>query len=451
MSIRGSFLWVSLLLVGCPGYSGFESDGEQVSFHDPNIHVGNGVLRAGGRVLEGSAFCPTLHAVPREVQVDGGFFGTWTRIEEIEDRYAYECFDHRLEGAEWTIRPTARDAGDRVCLRVGAGEPVVRWSLEPAQCDWTGEEFEPEEDATMLRVVPLAGAFAALVPVPELLADEYLVPGPAGAFPQNDRPTPGGTIGVYEGGSTGFPLEVLGADGLPAGIQWGGLISEGQLPPMDGVTRLVVRPLRGATPTMEVDPDAPRVSFSLDNEAEAEVVLRLNASEFLVARLIGVGPEDIASVELAPGHFPGGTVAEPWGEPFGARLVVRDPGGLLIYGAPVEWSVDGAVIEGGTAESIGLFPGPDYLALQADPVVVAEVRETPGQYLMVAGLSATLGEWTASADLSWWEIVEERPQPIPEEEEAATLRLPGCSAPGSAASGVGLLCLLPTLRLRRRR
>jgi MYXO-CTERM domain-containing protein len=118
------------------------------------------------------------------------------------------------------------------------------------------------------------------------------------------------------------------------------------------------------------------------------MILEVGDELFPLAEVVATPAEEAASIEVVAGYFEG--------HPFGARALVRDGEGHVIYGAPVEWSL----VEGELAlHPFDITPLPPEYTMIDDACVPPPTAAEPRRAILRAQLGALSDEleleWTA--------------------------------------------------------
>jgi hypothetical protein len=185
-----------------------------------------------------------------------------------------------------------------------------------------------------------------------------------------------------------------------------------------------ITPTAGA-PTVAMSPSGKAV-IVVDESTVAAVSLAVDDASWHVADVIGVPTDAPASLEIVvAGVF---DANDGTGSPLGARAVVRDAAGTLLYATPVTWEVGGPFTAAGGVEND--LPGPDYVTFDEPETQGGEQHAT---------IRATYGDLTDAVEIRW---VEAEPDGGP-----------GCAGCANSSSPLGGLAagLAGFLIARRRR
>lgn len=395
----------SLLLAAC-GTPHFTSEGGQLSIEAPGLLD----LETGGAdnpVLAGTTFVP-------KIGLPGG-------APEGADIGA--CFTDSFEG------PIAGDRSGLAFLEAG----TAVWTFTAVPCAAEDLGFAPVDDRLVVEVVGADDVEGALVATLEEAAEDFVADGTGhGTFPEGWVPAPGEPWRLVAGGTVAvYPRLATVDGGLPVAWQGQGAVVAPEV-------------LEGPVDVVRFENGTAYVQAAAG--AEAGLVLAVGGTEVDAGTVVGVDVSEAASMEVAVLY----AVGEEGDAPFAARAVVRDAEGNPLFGAPVAWSVDGALAVAPGGEGL-----PDYVSF-SDACLPPSENYGP----RTATLRATLGDLAAELDLAWtprtepgddagWELdpacVVAQVDPLPEDDATAcacgTATLPGATLPG----------LLAALALARRR
>ena len=398
------------LLVGCPEYD-FSSEEEQWTFEDPAIvtDVLNG-FQNDNALMAGTALCP---AVTYQGEAPAGF-----EPGDVLD----ECVEHLVEG------PGALDGQ---CLMLQeAGE--VTWYLDPTDCPLQEAGLDLIADRVVFEVADPVGLDAEIQQWVEEYAVEALEPVPA--FPSDWTNPPGEPFRVIAGHPVSFFARLRDPSSEQT-VAWRST---------EGALRASA--VAGSyQPTEEIG-DPGWIGLSLDEGATVDLTLTVGDHEWTAGRLEAVGEDQVASMEIVAGYL---LLEDDEKVPYGARAVLRDADGNLLYGAPVQWQVvdgDLAVYAGTLEDESPVLPGLDYAAL-ADECVAPSEREGT----RTVSLQASYGGLTDRIELTWNATSDEDDESW---EPSEMCQHGGCSCStdgGRGSSVVGLaLVAIAFLRFRRR-
>lgn len=257
---------------------------------------------------------------------------------------------------------------------------VGAWRFFPRNCAANELGYAPVEDRLDFAVIDPAVAVPRLVSV-EQLTDPLLLPGEGKAFP-SDWAQP-----------EGLPWRLAGPFGMTPALYdhsvYGIEVQVGYRIDLSGLA------VEGGGVTAVRHADQRWITVTAAQGQAAELRLEVDGYRWPepVASVVGVSSAEAASLEVVVGYY------EPWlgarPVPVGARAVVRDAQRRLLWGAPVQWSLDEGLLAVGRFEEAAL-PSPDYLLL-SDVCVPPE--ENVGDHRAV--VRATLGDLSATAEVAW--------------------------------------------------
>ena len=380
----------ALFLLACTYQPGFDSDEAQVHFYDPDLWSGMGLLGGSfgneGPLVAGTRFCPELTPTIRERAASNG--GT----EQVELPLSYlSCFDATVLG------PMHLD-GDCLVLE-SAGQ--LHWTFDVVGCPWTDDDdFAPVADQVTIEIAGPAELQAVLEAPADELAEELYEPGETG-WPEDARPEPGGHIGVVAGAWVGFPVVLETLAGAPATFAWGDVLTGDEPAPEADLGYLRVAPLDGELAEVVLDDEPGQVAIIPAADSVTELSLELDGYSWTAATLETVTEADVTSMEL---------VVAWSGSPAAARAVIRTSDGMLVYGAPVEWEVDGPLQVVDAVETFGdtWFPGGDYTIIE---LVEAWLPASQEPFEVSATLTARWGSWEQTIELEWTQDATLEPEP----------------------------------------
>ncbi len=427
--MKNLLLLPALFLLACGYQPGFDSEGGQVHFHDPGLWTGLGLLgdvfANEGPLVAGTRFCPTLTPTTRERERPNG------STEQVELPADYlDCFDLTVLG------PVELDG--QCFVLEGAGQ--LHWDIAAQSCSWTGDpDFAPVDDQVTVEIAGPDELQASLQAAAEEVAEELFLPGPDG-WPEDARPGPDARIGVVAGAQVGFPVVLETAAGDRAAFAWGGLL-EGDEPALDATGGwLRVNNLSGDLPEI-VHEDDGQVALIPSPDSETVLSLELDGHSWTAATLETV--TEAASLEL---------VVAWSGAPAAARAVIRTDDGMLVYGAPVQWTVTGPLLLEDPQESWGdaWFPGADYTLFQLDE---AQLPLSEDPFPVSATLTASWAGLSQTVELEWLQAptAEAEPEDWEEDDWGDEVRPIDCSCdlPGPPPL-LPFMLLLPALPVLRR-
>jgi MYXO-CTERM domain-containing protein len=280
---------------------------------------------------------------------------------------ALACFD-RVPGGGVTFEPYGG------CWEFDALGPAT-WSFVRTDCAAGAAGYRPSDDLVTFEVV----GPAEVMVTPYLLERAGFLPAEGEAFPADWLPATGEPWRLVVGQPFLFrpDLVLAGAPATRVGYSLGAVsatAAEADRPP-------VVTANDGLVEVTYVDPGDP-----------ADILVQLAGVEQTLVSVEPVDGAEAASLEVVPTfleQFDGSLT------PTGARAVVRDATGELMFGAPVEWSLDEGLLAVGRGPEVGL-PGADYVVL-LDACVPPE--QNAGDHCAI--VRASLGGLTATGELRW--------------------------------------------------
>lgn len=399
-----------LLLAGC--YQGFDTEEAQLRLMPDESVVTEpflGLFPANSPLLQGSELCATVScgadaSCPSELLVG-------------------DCYEQTVEGGVLLNRDcvSAPDVGTLV------------WHFDPiddlTKCGADPAAYAPLPDRATLTVVPAEEITAAWEQWAEAAAAESLEPVGV-AFPDDWTVAEGEPFHVVAGGTLLLPVVLRHP-------KWAGAVAYDA-----DLVQISVVTTGGTAPVVTVPhPGWVRIAPSAGSEGEVRVAV--GGQEWVAGRFVGVAPA-IASIEVVPAYV----ASEGERLPFGARAVVRDAAGTLLYGAPIAWTVTaGALaIEPGATD----LPGPDYAMLR--DACLRPPKDAPETRRVT--FEARVGEIADAADLSWLVTVPEAPADDFRADafcQDADAGLIGCGCDSGRAGGAPLLALALLAARRRQR
>lgn len=391
-----------LVLVGCVPTS-WDTEAEHYIVSDGGLAQ----LGSPGPILAGTEVCPTLTCRGDECPV---FEDTDVAIDEC---------------VAWEFEGDVIDEADG-CFTLGtAGEAV--WTIAPTDCAVAGTLLE---DRVVFEVVDPAQVEAMLPQRGEELVEEAAAGGAiVGEVPMDWRQP------------TDEPWRIVA--GSPFGL-YPRLVDDGARSVVWRAqdAAIVATVIAGDAPSLVYD-RADGVTLTLRAGAEASLALETGGAAFPLAEVVGVDVSEAASLTifaLVYDMAPSGTEATM---PMGARAIVRDADGHLLFGAPVEWEVTGAVQS--VFEQSEYTPGPDYVSL-GDTCPAA----WPRKITRAATLTATLGDLSATTRLEWSPGVDPDAE-IPADVDPACRNACGCASTGGGALAPAMAAVFALLLSARRR
>ncbi len=396
-------------LTGCPDDAVLSEGGQW--------ELGTGTLVTGAHrgyaygepVLAGTPLCSTLEF---EGQVPEGH-----EAAEVLD----ECVEQSIEGpASW----------DEACLLLEeAGE--VTWYLDPTDCPLQESGLDLQADRIVFEVADPDGVEGQIHQWIEEYAAVDLEIEPA--IPDEWTNPPGEPFLVMaDQRVTLFPRLVDPATGTP--VAWYGPGGE-----------VWATAVEGAFERAEVGESMGWMGLVLGEDAVVDLGVAVGDDLWTAGTARAVGADAPATLEVVVGYL--GEGDDDHRQPFGARAIVRDDQGRLIYGTPVTWEVtegELAVYPGATGDSWDL-PGADYAQL-ADACI--RPSENVGPRSVV--LEASYGDLTDAIEIAWTfrdEPASDDGWEAPEECQSGGC---SCTTAGGAAP-TALAALLPLMLWVRRR
>ncbi len=382
-----------LLLAGCAGGQFTTDSGQLAISDDEQVDI------EGARFLAGSELCPTLKIQHGDELPEGEYVAT-------------DCFAQSFEG------PVGQ-AGE--CLQFT--EPgTVDWTFTPQECPGNAYGYTPAPDHVAIEVVAAENVEGSLPMRLEELVESLVEDNPAVRLDggedwklADDEP-----LRLVANQRFAVSPMLRTADGA---VAW----REGEL---NAETGVVTFPLetKGAW------------DLVANEGASSALTLAVDGGEFEVGTVEGVPESAVASIEIAVLYV---DAEDGISMPYGARAVLRDQDGNLVFGAPVEWR----------HSALRLMTGPDAGLPGADYVMFADECSDPGTTFgeQRATLRASVGLVSDVVELVWTPRLEAAPEEgWTKHEDCQPPTVCGCSSGGSAPAGL-LVVGLAALGLRRRR
>lgn len=372
---------------------------------------------SGSRVLQGSQACISI-----------------SRFQALDTNDWDACY---------AITKAGEVSSDEACVMLDQlGEMVVEYTpLDDCPIEELASEAVP--DRYRLEVVPPDGLRARLEWWREELSLRSLHAGP-GSFPADSVPAIDQPLRLVPDVTVLFPLVLVDAmDGHVA---------------YDHARARVLEERAGASRELApfVD-DTDQFPLRIGAGERSTITLALPSGEVPVVEVIATPVETAASLEIVVAYDPG-TEPSRWAAPQGARAIVRDAEGQVIYGAPVEWTlVEGHLVAAPWADS-EVPSAPEYLAIEdscVPPPIAPETRH--------AIVRAQLGELVDEVELEWTAVPEDEPSDEAFAADPACQLAPAPDSPASRgcecsveASGAGatfwsVASIWALMGLRRRR
>ncbi len=365
-------------------------------------------------VVVGSTICAELQGW---FTGDGREFHV--RRAEQDDAWLRECFD-------FSAGPGATLEGTCMTLDV-AGETALEMMAKDCKLtDVEGPEFRDD------RLPVASHAIEDLVLTyddPTLRAlHSGLDPGPAGEFaPARQRPAGAPLRVLADGSFTVFVQPVLAVDptrtvafteGTPRAVTEDTLDSFAALPDGTAVIELAV-------------------------DASTLIALDLPAGSLTGDEIRGVDPSMAAAMELLVGYEKCRECADGYGAPQLALAVIRDRDGGRLFGANVDFTLEGVA---GTLLPVGVEGVVSFQGACTDAEGderSATLRASYGQLAASAGIEYVCPD----EDDSWdWDV-----EIVDDSQEDLDLLGCGCSTNDDGPGATGLLAVVLTLATRRRR
>ncbi len=405
MSPRGrarSLLVLLTLAAGCPDGCDEEGEGAYASLSgrwrfttaglqfDPCRYPGQSGTPDGEAILAGTRWCPGIDT----------------------DSNHFECFTASvLEGPATT---------DGACLEL-TGDGDVVWRFDPRPCD-SDEILLPEH----LRVHASTAAHihGRLVSYMDAMSRDGLVP-PTGAFPAElEQPPDAKVLKVAADQPVHVAIDLRAGDRR---VAW-----------LEADAAIEVLTLRGAPPEVELN-ERSTVFLRVPAGTEAALTLAAGSERVPLGRVVGVPAQALADLEVVVAYSPPSRNYSSM--PIGARAVVRDEQGDLVYGAHAEWEVlDGSfpltrfpfIREGVNLDyTLLIEPFGDY-----SPWCFADPRI--GGYDYKGRIAARVGDLRGEAEFAWSVVVKiETVEDVLAERAAPN---PHCQGPGFSDGALDCEC-----------
>ena len=305
----GCLLLLLALAGGCPEDCSEKGDGHYISTSgrwtfstaalqfDPCEKPGAPDMQTREALLAGTRWCPSIGC-------DEMFCPTAPDLDVLTT-----CYSTVADGPA---------TADGPCLQL-TGDGEVVWRFEPLPCATPGI-FLPEQ--ITLRSAAAPALRGRLVSYLDTMSRKYLS-AETGEFPADLEPAADATtLKVAADQPLHLAIDLRIGDRR---VAW----------PAEGAA-IAVDTLRGAPPTVELDE---RSTLFLQVPAGSEAALTLTVEDAAVplGRVLGLPPDALADLELVVAY--GRNPDDGSRMPIGARAVVRDRDGDLVYGARAEWEV----------------------------------------------------------------------------------------------------------------
>jgi MYXO-CTERM domain-containing protein len=369
-------------------------------------------------IVVGSTICVEMQGW---FTADGSEFHI--RGEEEDDAWLRECFD-LAAGPGATI--------DGACMTMDvAGETALEMTAKACELtDAEGPEFRDD------RLPIAAHAIEDLVltyedPILRTIHLE-LDPGPADAFgPAPLRPVGEPLRVVADGSYTVFPQPALAVDPSRTIAFTGGTAR--------AVTEFTLDSF-----TANLDGTAV-IDLGLDQNAR--IALDLPAGSLTGDEIRGVDPATAVSMELVVGYQKCADCSTGYGAPSHAIAIVRDADGARLFGADVEFSLDGEAGNLSAAGAEGVVAFEDVCTDAEGDERSATLNASYGQLVASASLEYVCPE---ADDLQGWDV-----ETVDDDQEDLDLDLFGCGCStddrGPGASALFAVVFVLAARRRRRR
>jgi hypothetical protein len=398
---------------GC--YSGFDSTQAQLHFDPADTLVTEpfaGLVPDHTLLLEGTEVCATLRCSDADS----------TCPESID---IAACFAPSVEGGSVS--------GDLCAIAETPGTFV--WHFDPvvdvASCGADPATYTPTADEVSFEVVSTTEVRPVLLQWAERGAEEALVPA-GDAFPDDWMVEEGEPFQVVAGGRLQLPVAFLTSDDDRI-VAW-----DSNEVFVEVVTNV------GDNPDVSM-PQPGVVAITPTLGSVNEVFVTVRSDTWVAGTVVGVSPEDVASLEIVVALLDDDGHASP----FGARAVLRDADGALVYGAPVTWRlIEGNVLLDSDADS-GM-PGADYVGIRDACVAALPDVSDPRS----ATIEASYGGLTSTATFDWV-VPASTGEFFPDSECAGQpngdATEEGCACDQSGVPGMGIAALVGWLARRRRK
>lgn len=367
-------------------------------------------------MVAGARWCPTLSTT------DGS--------PEVALDADLECYDISLGG------PATLTDG---CLEfTAAGAVQLKLTRDPVACE-PPKNTKDEEVTFNLRVAAPADIRGELSPHVDRQAIAGLTAQEGRAFPPDITPLRDATTTkIVAGGASTLAINL-----------WSG---EDPVAWPSGQATVQATAIRGEPPLLALDGLAVTVTAPAGSEAELELVIA--DRPIPLGRIVAVDPSELRELDV---------VIAFWNaDPAGARAVIRDGDGDLVYGAPVAWEVeDGAfplsppITEGVDADYVQFVDDDmnlnleEYLPICYKPPLFGTSEYTGRITASFAGLSDTAEfTWKSSAPENGYDHTLD---PAPSCEGPGFGEGCGCTTSPRSGDALGLAALLLLAARRRRR
>jgi hypothetical protein len=322
----------------------------ELRLESPDVKV-LGALNVPSPLLSGTVMCPTIHCE--------GF-------DCPSDAQALACYHQSVDGDAFL------DGG---CLHLG-GQGDVLWSFTPQACAASDAGYQPVYDDVLFRVLGTGRVHAEATDIEDLV-ELFLDPGSQDAWPADWRAPAGQPLRIVE--DEPFRLYPLIVENL-TGLEVGWRLDDGEASTTGGIDA-------------RWNPELLAIDLTLAPDEDGEVLFRVGDSPAWPIREVTAVPHDApASMQVVVGYYRDPLTAKI--TPVGARAIVRDAEGRLVWGTPVRWTLDKGELAVGDPWIV--LPGQDYVSL-LDECLPPEELEGPQR----ATIRATYGDLTATADLAW--------------------------------------------------
>lgn len=391
------------LLVGC--YDGFESREGQLELEPVDLVVGpmEG-FTPDHPMIVGSELCADVRCGDGQATCPG---------DDLVDA----CFATSASGG---LDATASDCVEAVAEGAGA------WIFDPVACDANADGYAPIPDGVDVVVVGPDLVEARLDQWVEALIHEDGVVAVGGGFPDDWTVAEGEPFRIVEGGHLRLPITLWHPD------------HDVSVAYTDARATVELVTTSGTGPSLD-RPNPGWVWLEADEGATGELRFSVATASWTLGEVVGVA-DDPGSLELVVAF-----VDEGGGKrsPLGARAVVRDRDGNLVYGTPVTW----VLVEGDLAiDPGGDLPGDDY-AILTDACLPPSERA--GERTAV--LEVRHGDLVSTVELAWTAPAGDGSDDTFQEDPLCHHGGGGCGCQTGGTGAAWLGVLLGVVLVRRRR
>lgn len=344
------------------------------------------------------------------------------RGEEEDDAWLRECFDLSA-GPGATI--------DDACMTLdAAGDSSIVMTAKA--CELT-DDNGPELRDDRMPIVAHAIEDLVLTYEDPILRTIHLEldPGPAAEFsPAPERPAGEPLRVVADGSYTVFPQPALAVDPARTVAFTGGTARALTEFTLDGFV---------------ANPDGTAI-IDLALDQNARIALDLPAGTLTGDEIRGVDPALAVSMELVVGYQKCHDCASGYGAPSHAIAIVRDADGGRLFGAPVEFSIDGKAGDLSAAGAEGVVAFENVCTDAEGDERSATLNASYG--LLVASVALEYACPDEEDEVDGWDV-----ETVDDDQEELDLDLfgCGCSTDDRGPGAAGLLAVVLGLAARRRR